>query len=320
VRASNQTGDSPARYAVDGGEKEWSAGNYPPQWLEIDLQEPTTVGQVGFTVGQWPPGYTHHQVWARLADNRYVLLADFNGFTTVDMSLNYKLPVPVQDVTSIRFLQLTSPSWAGYREVEVISAPPAATEACFAKANSSLRLTNYPADDARDIGNLKSGDEIYLGSVYRDDNGVEWARLGNNAWVKTEGLTIGSGCDSANVPEADPGPRLAAVTFNVTVPENTQGEVFIAGIFQRRQPARVDSLYDPFGKTGRQRLDSHHRPARRHGGGIRVHAQFVGDHRTPRRLPRRYPAAHIHSGGRIPNGTRRPRGKVAGFGLLATLK
>jgi hypothetical protein len=232
VRASNQTGDRPARYAVDGGEKEWSAGNYPPQWLEINLQEPATVGQVGFTVGQWPPGYTHHQVWARLADNRYVLLADFNGFTTVDMSLSYKLPVPVQDVVSIRFLQLTSPSWAGYREVEVISAPSVATEACFAKANSSLRLTNYPAEDTRDIGNLKSGDEIYLGSVYRDGIGVEWARLGNNTWVETEGLAIGSGCDSANVPEADPGPRLAAVTFNVTVPEGTEGEVFIAGYFK----------------------------------------------------------------------------------------
>ncbi len=232
VRASNQTGDGPAGYAVDGGEKEWSAGNYPPQWLEIDLQEPTTVGQVGFTVGQWPPGYTHHQIWARLADNRYVLLADFNGFTTVDMSLNYKLPVPVQDVTSIRFLQLTSPSWAGYREVEVIAAPPAAPEACFGKAGSSLPLTNYPSDDARDIGNLKPGDEIHLGSVYRDDNGVEWARIGNNAWVKTEGLAISPGCDSASLPEADPGPRLAAVTFHVTVPENTQGEVFIGGYFK----------------------------------------------------------------------------------------
>jgi hypothetical protein len=232
VRASNQTRENPAANAVDGSSPEWSAGNYPPQWIEIDLQEPTTVGQVGFTVGQWPPGFTHHQVWARLADNRYVLLADFNGFTTVDMSLHYKLPIPVKDVTSVRFLQLTSPSWAGYKEVEVISAPPAGPDACFAKSGGSLRLTNYPADDARETGSLKSGDEIYLGGIHVDDSGVEWAQIGNNTWVKSEGLGMGQDCESASLPEAGPGPRLVAVAFNVTVPENTEGEVFIAGYFK----------------------------------------------------------------------------------------
>lgn len=232
VRASGQTRENPVTNAVDGSSPEWLAGNYPPQWLEIDLQEPTAVGQVGFTVAQWPPGFTHHQVWARLADNRYVLLADFNGFTTVDVSQHYELPIPVQDVTSVRFLNLTNPSWTGYKEVEVISAPPAAPEACFARTSRSLPLTNYPADDAREIGTLKSGDELYLGGVFTDDSGAEWARLGNNAWVKTDGLTLRQGCETADLPEADPGPRFAAVTFHVTVPESTEGEVFIGGYFK----------------------------------------------------------------------------------------
>lgn len=233
VRASSQTSENPAQNAVDGTSPEWSAGNYPPQWIEIDLQESTTVGQVGFTVGQWPPGYTHHQVWARLADNRYVLLADFNGYTTIDMSLNYKLPVPVRDVKSVRFLQLTSPSWAGYKEVEVISAPSTTgPEACFAKLGGTVRLTNYPAEDAREIGTLKSGDEVYFGAVYMDKSGVGWAQVGENAWLKTDGLAIGQDCESASLAETDPGPKLVTVTFNVTVPDNTQGEVFIAGYFK----------------------------------------------------------------------------------------
>lgn len=233
VRASSQTRENPAQNAVDGTSPEWSAGNYPPQWVEIDLQESTTVGQVGFTVGQWPPGYTHHQVWARLADNRYVLLADFNGYTTIDMSLNYKLPIPVRDVKSVRFLQLTSPSWAGYKEVEVISAPSTTgPEACFAKSGGTVRLTNYPADDAREIGTLKSGDEVYLGAVYMDESGVSWAQVGENAWLKTDGLAIGQDCESASLAETDPGPRLVTVTFNVTVPDNTQDEVFVAGYFK----------------------------------------------------------------------------------------
>jgi hypothetical protein len=232
VRASNQIRENPATNAVDGSSPEWLAGNYPPQWIEIDLQEPTAVGQVGFTIAQWPPGFTHHQVWARLADNRYVLLADFNGFTTVDMSLRYELPIPVRDVISVRFHNLTNPSWTGYKEVEVIAAPPTGHEACFATASRSLPLTNYPAEDSREIGRLKSGDELYFGEVFKDENGVEWARIGNNAWIKTEGLTMRPGCETASLPEADPGPELAAVTFNVTVPESTTGEVFIGGYFK----------------------------------------------------------------------------------------
>ncbi|MEW5938802.1 MAG: cellulase family glycosylhydrolase [Chloroflexota bacterium] len=227
VRSSGQTGDGRAVQAVDGSAREWNAGNYPPQWIEIDLEQPSTVGQVGFTVGQWPPGYTHHQVWARLADGRYVLLADFNGFTTVDMSLTFKLPIPVENVTTVRFLQLTSPSWAGYREVEVVSAPPTGREACFAKSGGTLRLMNYPAQEAREVGALKSGDEINIAGFYTDANGVRWARVGTNAWVKAEGLAPGQDCESADLTVSDPGPRLVPVTFNVTVPEGTPGEVFI---------------------------------------------------------------------------------------------
>ncbi|GAB4422391.1 MAG: hypothetical protein Kow002_11730 [Anaerolineales bacterium] len=227
VRSSAQTSENPAKNAVDGGSLEWSAGNYPPQWIEVDLLEPTTVGQVGFATAQWPPGYSHHQVWARLADGRYVLLADFNGFTTVDMSLSHKLPTPVENVMQVRFLQLKSSSWAGYRNIEVISAAPPTQEACFAKVNRALRLTNFPAQDASEVSSLKAGDEVVISGFYTDAEGLRWAQVGGNAWAKADGLANGSGCENVKLTVANPGLRKVAVTFSVTVPENTEGDVFI---------------------------------------------------------------------------------------------
>ncbi len=230
VRYSAQTSDRRADFAVDGGAREWAAGSYPPHWIEVDLQAPTTVGQVGFTVGQWPPGDTHHQVWARLQDNRLVLLADFNGFTTVEMSRSYQLPVPVEGVTSVRFLQLSSPSWAGYREIEVISSPANGT-ACIARATGTIRIFNHPSEGAREVGVLKNGDLIHAGAAYADD-ASNWVQIGSTAWIQTDRLTLPEGCDLASLPKATPGPRLVPVTFAVDVPESTTGEVFVAGYFK----------------------------------------------------------------------------------------
>ncbi|HAV76975.1 MAG TPA: hypothetical protein DCX53_06425 [Anaerolineae bacterium] len=229
VRFSRELPESPARFAVDGGELEWTAGNFPPQWIEIDLGEPSTVGQVGFAVGQWPPGYTHHQVWARLSDGRFVLLSDFNGYTTVEMSLRHKLPVPVEDVVAVRFLQLESPSWAGYKEVEVISAPTPDETACFAKAIGSPKLMSYPSEDANVAGSLNANDEVYLDGIFTSDDGTEWAQVGGDAWVRAEALSKSDSCATSLTVLNEAPVRFVDVTLEVEVPASTEGDVFIGG-------------------------------------------------------------------------------------------
>ena len=47
VRASNETPENPAWLAVDGNWfSYWSSGNYPPQWIEVDLGAVASVGEI----------------------------------------------------------------------------------------------------------------------------------------------------------------------------------------------------------------------------------------------------------------------------------
>jgi hypothetical protein len=230
ARATGQTPSEPASNAVDGGQPTWSAGDYPPQWIEVDLEEPTTIQRVGMTVAQWPPGDTRHQVWARLSSDEMVLLAEIQGYTTIDMALGVDLPVALQDVVAVRIQTLSSPSWAGWGEIEVISAPQPEQQACLLRASGSVNLYADPEDTTAAFSTLSAGQLAYAAGQHEASDGSLWYHVAPETWALSAEVTPSGDCDALPAVDPDANPTVP-VTFSVTVPPGPTPEVFIGGFF-----------------------------------------------------------------------------------------
>lgn len=231
VRASSQLPENPAAAAVDGTGGPWNAGDFPPQWVQVDLDEPTTIQQVGMSVEQWPPGKTHHQVWAYLADGGQVLVAEFLGFTSSEGRLVYRLPIPLEDVVAVRILTLESPAWVAWREVEVVSAAAPSALACVGRASGGTQVRRWPGAEEPVVSELGSGQLAYLDGRITAEDGSGWLRVGAGMWVAAETLDLSGDCESPLL-TGEPLDRVVEVTFQLSAPEDSGPEVFMGGDFQ----------------------------------------------------------------------------------------
>ena len=97
VSASNQLSGNEPDKAIDGNLATWwSAGNGPPQWIQLDLGQPCSITQIRLNVAQYPAGTTYHEILGGPQTTGLSLLAVLNGFTQGGQWLQ---------VTSIRHLQ-----------------------------------------------------------------------------------------------------------------------------------------------------------------------------------------------------------------------
>jgi hypothetical protein len=123
VEASAEMPGEPATAVVDGVlGNVWNAGAGPTQWVEIDLGEAATIGEVRLTVAQHPAGPTEHRVHGRVrADDELMLLHEFSGSTADGDVLSFE----VGDLPPMRFVRVetvASPSWVAWHEIEVFGA------------------------------------------------------------------------------------------------------------------------------------------------------------------------------------------------------
>jgi F5/8 type C domain len=120
VTASGEYPGNPASLAVDGNWwSYWSSGNFPPQWIEVDLGAVESVGEIDLGITQLPDCVTHHLLYGRAAvSDPYALLHDFSGYTVDQQVLSYVAPSP-QEIRFVRVETSSSCSWVGWREVEV---------------------------------------------------------------------------------------------------------------------------------------------------------------------------------------------------------
>jgi hypothetical protein len=120
ARASQSTPTNPPEFAVDGDvTTSWVAGDFPPQWLEIELGALHAVERVRLTVEQTPSGPTIHSVVGRLADGSEKLLAEVSETTASGDELDVPFGDPLT-VDLIRVETVDSPSWVAWSEVAVI--------------------------------------------------------------------------------------------------------------------------------------------------------------------------------------------------------
>jgi len=111
--------------AVDGDPStQWSSGAFPPQWIEIDLGAPYTIGGIRLTVGQWPAGDTVHQVWVGTTRDAMQLVKEFSGHEYDFDVLNFVPTTPLKNIRFVRIDTTESPSWVTWREIEVLAPFP----------------------------------------------------------------------------------------------------------------------------------------------------------------------------------------------------
>jgi hypothetical protein len=120
VTASNEYPGNPASLAVDGNWwSYWNSGNFPPQWIEVDLGSAQPVGEIDLGITQLPDCTTDHLLYGRASSSDpYALLREFNGYTVDQQVLRYTAATP-QQIRFVRVETTSSCSWVAWREIEV---------------------------------------------------------------------------------------------------------------------------------------------------------------------------------------------------------
>jgi hypothetical protein len=122
LRASRDMAGFEKERAVDGStETWWGAGDFPPQWIEIDLEEPSAIRLIRLVISQSPPGETIHQIWVGPALEELYLLHTFEGSTSDNQVLEFSAEAPIENVRYVRAVTMRSPSWVSWREIEVLA-------------------------------------------------------------------------------------------------------------------------------------------------------------------------------------------------------
>lgn len=120
--ASRSLPDQPPSGAVDGTTGLWwGAGAFAPQWVQIDLGQPSTIATIRLVVTQYPAGETIHQIWVGPTAEQLYLLHTFEGRTVDQQVLVYAPDAPLENIQFIRVITRQSPSWVGWQEIEVLA-------------------------------------------------------------------------------------------------------------------------------------------------------------------------------------------------------
>jgi hypothetical protein len=125
VRVSAIEPGHPGDDAVDGDTgTHWSAGNGPPQWIEIDLGAAYAIGEIRLTPSQYPAGRTVHRVLGKGpgTGGEFLLLHTFEGLTEDGQRMIFTPDTPWQGIQVVRVMTDVSPSWVAWREIELIDA------------------------------------------------------------------------------------------------------------------------------------------------------------------------------------------------------
>jgi hypothetical protein len=113
--------EQPHIHAVDGNLNNlWNSGEFPSEWIEIDLGSESLVDRVRLLVSQSPAGNTVHQLFFADQERNYSLAHMFSRFTSDNQWLEYIPNSMPNDVRYVLVLTIDSPSWVAWREIEVI--------------------------------------------------------------------------------------------------------------------------------------------------------------------------------------------------------
>lgn len=125
ARVSSAFGGQIGAYAVDGDvATAWNSGGFPLQWIQVDLGRSYDIAEIRMTVEQSPPGPTIHVVYGQGegTGGAFDQLHIFSGTTASFDVLVFTPPEPARGIRTVRIETTTTPSWVGWREIEIIAA------------------------------------------------------------------------------------------------------------------------------------------------------------------------------------------------------
>ncbi len=96
----------------------WNAGGYAPQWIQLDLGEVRSIGEIDLSVAQLPGGMTDHRLMLAGEDGVFSLATEFQGSTAQFDVLAFAPEEPV-DARFVRVETVASPSWVAWWEIQV---------------------------------------------------------------------------------------------------------------------------------------------------------------------------------------------------------
>jgi hypothetical protein len=92
----------------------WNSGWYAPQYVQLELQVPSTITAVALRVAQLPDGVTHHQLFAGPSANPTTLVRDINGITYSNEWINITFSPPLTNIQYLLLSTISSPSWVAW--------------------------------------------------------------------------------------------------------------------------------------------------------------------------------------------------------------
>ena len=111
----------PAGHAIDGDPvSRWDSGQSPPQWIEIDLNNPMDIGLIRLHVYQSVPGPTVHRILIRTTQGVDVLVAELAGTTRDGAILDFLPARPLSGIRYVRIETTAGPAHVSWREIELI--------------------------------------------------------------------------------------------------------------------------------------------------------------------------------------------------------
>ncbi|HEU4879159.1 MAG TPA: discoidin domain-containing protein [Gemmatimonadaceae bacterium] len=115
--ATASSGSETAAFAVDHDlQMTWNSGMFAPGWIQLDLGQPSPITSVRLYAAQKPAGPTTHQILGGLTPDSLALLGTLDGDTADAQWLELQTK---GEVRYLKVVTVKSPSWVGWREIEV---------------------------------------------------------------------------------------------------------------------------------------------------------------------------------------------------------
>ncbi len=197
VIASNSASGSLPSYAVDGNlSTSWNSGNYPQQWIQLDLGQIYAVSQIRLNISQVPNGQTTHEIYGGPNPESLVLLRTLNGTTQSEQWLELAFSPGADNIRYLRIVTNTSPSWVAWSEIEIYGNPSLGGVNNFSAKNERLDPVNETGETGEDLlsGNFnfslpvvglagRSGLDLGLELTY---NSLVWTKSGSSVYFNAD--------------------------------------------------------------------------------------------------------------------------------------
>jgi F5/8 type C domain-containing protein len=99
---------------------DWNSGGFPWAYVVYELGGNTRITRIQLLTSQYPAGSTAHYIYIRTPSGAWTLLQPFIGYTVDNQWLTWTGSV---DATAVEIFTDQSPSWVGWREIQINRTP-----------------------------------------------------------------------------------------------------------------------------------------------------------------------------------------------------